>query len=273
MSTARALRIDKLKERISQLTGQLQQEQAKERADQRKIDTRKKILLGAMVMNRMEQGFFAKETIREWMDSYLTRDHDRALFDLPPLTKPEDFNKGDAAPSPANNANTPPVPATSKGKKENPGTNPKDTWQAAQNVTDAVTTTATQAVKNTPFVAEERAEAISSPEATTAPANPNIADLTSKTATFVTATMPDTLPMQADNPSALDGDTAPVLAGEDSPKEDATPPAIHNTPPKKNTRTRTPKKGTTTPVTKKEPSSKKHLTETPQDKIRKEFDT
>lgn len=106
MSTARALRIDKLKERISQLTNQLQQEQAKERADQRKIDTRKKILLGAMVMNRMEQGFFARETIREWMDSYLTRDHDRALFDLPPLKKPEDFNKGDTASPPANNANT-----------------------------------------------------------------------------------------------------------------------------------------------------------------------
>ena len=54
------------------------------RAD-RARDTRKKILIGAFFMGKMEKNEDYREMTLQHLDLYLTRDEDRSLFEMPPL--------------------------------------------------------------------------------------------------------------------------------------------------------------------------------------------
>lgn len=49
----------------------------------RQQDTRRKILVGSMILSKVERGEWPKENLLAMLDSSLTRDDDRALFDLP----------------------------------------------------------------------------------------------------------------------------------------------------------------------------------------------
>jgi hypothetical protein len=49
----------------------------------RQEDTRRKILVGALVLARVEQGHLPETEFRTWLDAALTRAEDRALFELP----------------------------------------------------------------------------------------------------------------------------------------------------------------------------------------------
>ena len=82
-----------LDDRIATLSGKLKQLRAQqqriaarqksiESQRQRKADTRRKILVGAIVLARIEQGRLSEAELRGWMDEALTRPEDRALFDL-----------------------------------------------------------------------------------------------------------------------------------------------------------------------------------------------
>ena len=84
----------KLDERISSLETKLKQlktRQARLEARKktlasrraRKDDTRRKILAGAIVLARVEQGRLSEAEFRSWLDAALTRPDDRALFGLP----------------------------------------------------------------------------------------------------------------------------------------------------------------------------------------------
>ena len=53
----------------------------------RKRDTRRKILLGAMVLDRVARGEMAETVVKADMDRFLERDQERALFDLPPRAR------------------------------------------------------------------------------------------------------------------------------------------------------------------------------------------
>jgi septal ring factor EnvC (AmiA/AmiB activator) len=79
-------RIATLQERLQQLKAQQQRIAAKQKSiesqRQRKADTRRKILVGAIVLARIEQGRLSEAELRGWMDEALTRPEDRALFDL-----------------------------------------------------------------------------------------------------------------------------------------------------------------------------------------------
>lgn len=75
-------KIDKIQQRIEELKEQLRQEKAKENTRQRKIDTRKKILLGAMLMHWVETGEFNEADLLKGLDKFLTRESDRVLFGL-----------------------------------------------------------------------------------------------------------------------------------------------------------------------------------------------
>jgi hypothetical protein len=48
----------------------------------RKADTRRKILVGAILLAKIHQGVFPEAELREWLDQSLTRDTDRRLFGL-----------------------------------------------------------------------------------------------------------------------------------------------------------------------------------------------
>ncbi len=82
-------RIADLERRLKQAKALKQQQLARERAvekkRQRSDDTRRKILVGAVVLAKIERGEWPKERLREWMDQALTRADDRALFGLLPV--------------------------------------------------------------------------------------------------------------------------------------------------------------------------------------------
>lgn len=77
-------RLEQLLKKREQLNAQIQKVKTKEASQKRKEDTRRKILLGALMMEMMERGELDKNKIRKRLDSFLTRDIDRSLFDLPP---------------------------------------------------------------------------------------------------------------------------------------------------------------------------------------------
>ena len=55
------------------------------RKGSRTEDTKRKILAGAMLLDKVERGEFPKMMMRAMMDVFLWRATDRALFELPPL--------------------------------------------------------------------------------------------------------------------------------------------------------------------------------------------
>ena len=48
----------------------------------RKDDTRRKILVGAVVLAKVDQGVIGEADLRTWLAGALSRPKDRALFDL-----------------------------------------------------------------------------------------------------------------------------------------------------------------------------------------------
>jgi hypothetical protein len=48
----------------------------------RQDGTRRKILVGAILLARVDQGRFSEAELRKWLDEALTRKDDRALFGL-----------------------------------------------------------------------------------------------------------------------------------------------------------------------------------------------
>jgi hypothetical protein len=83
-----AERIESLEERVRQLKARQQRIEARWRSIEsrraRRDDTRRKILVGAIVLAKVEQGVLAESVLRGWLEGALERDEDRALFDLPP---------------------------------------------------------------------------------------------------------------------------------------------------------------------------------------------
>jgi hypothetical protein len=52
---------------------------------ERRLDARRKILIGAMTLDEADKSAVGQAELLSRMDRYLTRDDDRALFELPPL--------------------------------------------------------------------------------------------------------------------------------------------------------------------------------------------
>ena len=77
-----ATKLEKLLQKEAQLKAQIQQAKAAERTLEKKRDTRRKILIGAAVMARVESGRWPKADLLEMMDGFLTRQNERDLFGL-----------------------------------------------------------------------------------------------------------------------------------------------------------------------------------------------
>ena len=86
-------RLEIAKEKAAQANALLQkleaQARAREASQGRKLDTRRKVLLGAYLLGKIQKDDDLKAQVLAGMDTYLWRDAERALFDLPPLPKPE----------------------------------------------------------------------------------------------------------------------------------------------------------------------------------------
>lgn len=83
--SVRQKRIDYLEKQVAKMNLKISQERALESKQARKDDTRRKILLGAILLDKAQHAESPEAWLKEFTDPYLTRDTDRALFDLAPL--------------------------------------------------------------------------------------------------------------------------------------------------------------------------------------------
>ena len=79
-------RLKKLEQQRARINAEISRVRAREQDKARKHDTRRKILAGSMLLQLVEDGEWPAEKLRARLDSYLIRDDDRALFELPPRT-------------------------------------------------------------------------------------------------------------------------------------------------------------------------------------------
>jgi len=78
-------------EKLKQLKAQKQAIEARERTkkkeQERKDDTRRKILLGSYLIKKIQGNEANKDKVLAELDDYLTEDRDRQLFNLPPINE------------------------------------------------------------------------------------------------------------------------------------------------------------------------------------------
>ena len=77
---------DVLERKLRQLKAQQERVAARRQAmlarRTRREETRRKILVGAVVLEKVEHGQISEEVLRGWLDGALTRPEDRSLFGL-----------------------------------------------------------------------------------------------------------------------------------------------------------------------------------------------
>ena len=76
-------KLEQLKQKREQLAARIQKIENSGKARERKLDTRKKILIGSYYLDKAKKEN-SYNAIVQIMDSYLTRDSDRKLFNLEP---------------------------------------------------------------------------------------------------------------------------------------------------------------------------------------------
>lgn len=81
-------RITATEVRLKQLKAKQQRIEARRKTVEanraRKADTRRKILIGAIVLAKIERNEFKQDQLNTWLNEALTRPDDRALFGLIP---------------------------------------------------------------------------------------------------------------------------------------------------------------------------------------------
>lgn len=89
-------KIKALQEKLKQEKAKKQRMEARKKSAEAKVirasDTRRKILLGAFFMEKMENNEEYKSKVLSQLGEYLKRDDDRALFGFAPLLKPANGN-------------------------------------------------------------------------------------------------------------------------------------------------------------------------------------
>jgi len=77
--------LEKLKAQRDALNARIIAAEARARVSERKKDTRRKILVGAFYLDQAQGNPSQWAELQQRMDSYLSRDSDRQLFQLPAL--------------------------------------------------------------------------------------------------------------------------------------------------------------------------------------------
>jgi len=98
-----AEQIAAVEQRLSELKTRQQRQARRERTLQsqreRREDTRRKILVGACLLTRLQRGDLTRETLLSMLDPFLTRPDDRTLFGLPPMSVASSTVLRNAAPT------------------------------------------------------------------------------------------------------------------------------------------------------------------------------
>ena len=83
-ATRREQRILHLEENVAKLRAEQNRLKGLTSQEQRKRDTRWKILVGSMIKERVKKGAWSEKGLETAMDEFLERDRDREIFGLPP---------------------------------------------------------------------------------------------------------------------------------------------------------------------------------------------
>lgn len=81
--------IDALRKQRDALNARIKLVQNREARQKRKDDTRRKILVGSYFLDKAKKDSSFDALVKQ-LDTFLTRDSERKLFNLPPLRKNED---------------------------------------------------------------------------------------------------------------------------------------------------------------------------------------
>ena len=76
-------RLESLTAKRDQLNAQIQAIRAREQAQKRKDDTRRKVLIGSVFLKMIKDGEMKQEQLDRILDKHLEKERDRALFGLP----------------------------------------------------------------------------------------------------------------------------------------------------------------------------------------------
>lgn len=80
-------KLELLEERKRQVAAQISREKQKMKSEERKQDTRRRILLGALMLDWQAKGKVSEGNLRAELDVFLTQDRDRLLFGLGGVSK------------------------------------------------------------------------------------------------------------------------------------------------------------------------------------------
>ena len=75
-------KLDQLTKKREELNAQIQALKAKENQKKRKEDTKRKILIGGVIMKMLKTGEMPQERLNQLLDKHLERTMDRELFKI-----------------------------------------------------------------------------------------------------------------------------------------------------------------------------------------------
>lgn len=81
MAKSRAEKLEELRQKEAQIKAQIQQLKQRDQTEERKKDTRRKILIGGAVLAKIKRGEWNYQQLVSLLDNELKNDRDRALFD------------------------------------------------------------------------------------------------------------------------------------------------------------------------------------------------
>jgi len=82
MAKTTAERLADLEERRARINAEIQRVRAREQQQQRRDETRRKILLGSLLRHLVQRGDLSDELVAQRLDEFLTRPSERRLFEL-----------------------------------------------------------------------------------------------------------------------------------------------------------------------------------------------
>ena len=88
-------RLAKLEQQREQIARDIKQARKDAQAERQQNDTRRKILLGSLLMNMVKKGDLSDELVQQRLDQFLTRRSERQLFKLDEETSGSTDNQGD----------------------------------------------------------------------------------------------------------------------------------------------------------------------------------
>jgi len=112
------VKIGKLEEKKRQIEERLKTLKAQDQSRQKKQDTRRKILWGALLMEWMDQDKLIQNAAHDRLETFLVRSIDRELFELGPRQEPLSENAQGRQKASKSEAGQKTKPVESKSKPE-----------------------------------------------------------------------------------------------------------------------------------------------------------